>query len=349
MSRSAGLVDPSAPCTLYAGMFSNVVYSQGKVIGVRPVNAQAQCDCTSQSSIGVSLTPWPSPSISGARPSGPSSPSHNVWRNPRRLGVEDSLRKGPSRSASLPAVGGGAMKLWPRAAPMGVINSPELKRSTSEHRTASEPGALPSYMRSTGSAYPGRTRDRQEAMLLPYTPNLFCNWSAVGEAKIAALLATLADVWGQDDSGLGIPGRFFDLGCGDGRVVLEVCKAFPERHGVGIDLNPSLVEWAHSRAKLRNLQDRSEFHVGDFADALLDDAAAVFMFLPRPGVNFILKHVFPKCGIRVGTALFSADGSLPPCVNGSYERLSSSSAWTEKEGLYCYKWLGLKTNEAAEK
>jgi hypothetical protein len=81
----------------------------------------------------------------------------------------------------------------------------------------------------------------------------------------------------------------------------------------------------------------------------LDDAAAVFMFLPRPGVNFILKHVFPKCGIRVGTALFSADGPLPPCANGSYERLNSRSIWTEKEGLFCYTWLGLCNNGPAEK
>merc|ERR1712174_35804 len=109
--------------------------------------------------------------------------------------------------------------------------------------------------------------------------NLLCNWSACGEGKLRALIHELEKVWGQS-----APEHktFYDLGCGDGRVVLEVCRTFPACTGVGIDMNTHLVQEANRRAKQMCLQDRCRFRVGDITKASLRDANAVFLYFP-PG------------------------------------------------------------------
>ena len=46
-----------------------------------------------------------------------------------------------------------------------------------------------------------------------------------------------------------------DLGCGDGRVVLDVCRAFPAQRAVGIDLQAVLIDRARSQSKQQQLSD----------------------------------------------------------------------------------------------
>jgi len=92
---------------------------------------------------------------------------------------------------------------------------------------------------------------RQPVLLPSCTPNLLCNWSPVSETRLAVLLTVLGELWGEGSAARNVQktGVFYDLGCGDGRVVVNVCRAFPMCHGVGIDLNPKVIEWAQDRAK----------------------------------------------------------------------------------------------------
>merc|ERR1719335_1746852 len=83
---------------------------------------------------------------------------------------------------------------------------------------------------SLGSVSDGSV-SRRTWLLPATTENLLCNWSPVSKAAMEVLLGTLAKLWGRGKA----CGKFVDLGCGDGRVVLEVCKAFPDIQGLGVD------------------------------------------------------------------------------------------------------------------
>src|SRR6516162_940894 len=58
----------------------------------------------------------------------------------------------------------------------------------------------------------------------------------------------------------------YDLGCGDGRIVIAAAKDFGA-HGVGIDLNPERIQEAKANAKKAGVEDRVRFVEGDLFTA----------------------------------------------------------------------------------
>src|SRR5207302_1745278 len=51
----------------------------------------------------------------------------------------------------------------------------------------------------------------------------------------------------------------YDLGCGDGRMVITAVKKFGAKKGVGIDLDPKLVKECKANAKKAGVEDKVEF------------------------------------------------------------------------------------------
>src|SRR5690606_20779563 len=66
----------------------------------------------------------------------------------------------------------------------------------------------------------------------------------------------------------------YDLGSGDGRIVIMAAKTFGAR-GVGIERDPALVERARARARAAGVADRVRFVQGDMFEADLRSAAVV--------------------------------------------------------------------------
>ena len=83
----------------------------------------------------------------------------------------------------------------------------------------------------------------------------------------------------------------YDLGCGDGRIVIAAAKAYGAR-GVGIDIDPVRIAEANAAAKAAGVADRVAFHVGDiFApDTKIGDATVITLFL-LPSLN---QKLHPK-------------------------------------------------------
>jgi len=54
-----------------------------------------------------------------------------------------------------------------------------------------------------------------------------------------------------------------DLGCGGGRMLVDVCLQHPEIRGIGLDIAPAAIESARKLAKAEGVADRLEFLVGD--------------------------------------------------------------------------------------
>ncbi len=70
----------------------------------------------------------------------------------------------------------------------------------------------------------------------------------------------------------------YDLGCGDGRIVIAAAKRFGAR-GVGIDIDPDRIAEARAAARQAGVDKRVKFVQGDLFEANFRDATVVALFL----------------------------------------------------------------------
>lgn len=98
----------------------------------------------------------------------------------------------------------------------------------------------------------------------------------------------------------------YDLGCGDGRIVITAAKMFGAR-GVGVDLDRSLIKVSNEHAREKGVRDLVKFINGDFFQLDLKEATVVALYL-TPGLNVRLRpKLFRelKPGARVVTNDFN--------------------------------------------
>ena len=70
----------------------------------------------------------------------------------------------------------------------------------------------------------------------------------------------------------------YDLGCGDGRIVIAAAKNFGA-HGVGIDIDPVRIAEAKENAKKARVENLVRFELNDLFKADIHDATVVMLFL----------------------------------------------------------------------
>jgi SAM-dependent methyltransferase len=78
----------------------------------------------------------------------------------------------------------------------------------------------------------------------------------------------------------------YDLGCGDGRVVIEAARR--GARGVGVDIDPARVREARANARAAGVEARVEIVEGDLFETDLRDATVVMLFL-QPDLNVRLR------------------------------------------------------------
>lgn len=79
----------------------------------------------------------------------------------------------------------------------------------------------------------------------------------------------------------------YDLGCGDGRIVITAAKKFGAR-GVGIDINPERIAEARANAKKAGVEHLVRFIEQDLFEADIREASVVTLFL-LSSVNLKLR------------------------------------------------------------
>ena len=94
----------------------------------------------------------------------------------------------------------------------------------------------------------------------------------------------------------------YDLGCGDGRIVIAAAKNFGA-HGVGIDIDPVRINEANENAKKAGVENLVRFEANDLFKADIHDATVVTLFL-LSSINLKLR---PKllADLRPGTRVVS--------------------------------------------
>ena len=99
----------------------------------------------------------------------------------------------------------------------------------------------------------------------------------------------------------------YDLGCGDGRIVVTAAEKFGAR-GVGIDINPQRIAEATANAKRANVEQDATFKVGDLFEADIREATVVTLYL-LPDVNLRLKPKLLR-DLKPGTRVVSHDFTM---------------------------------------
>ena len=79
----------------------------------------------------------------------------------------------------------------------------------------------------------------------------------------------------------------YDLGCGDGRIVIAAAKKYGAR-GVGVDIDPERVKEANANAVQAGVTERVKFLEQDLFKTDLKDASVVTLYL-LPAVNLKLR------------------------------------------------------------
>jgi len=103
--------------------------------------------------------------------------------------------------------------------------------------------------------------------------------------------------------------RLVDLGSGDGRIVIEAAKRFGVR-GLGVDVDPQLVNLARENAKRAGVEALASFEVKDLFETDLRGVSVVTMYL-LPEVNLKLLPRFID-QLRPGARIVSHDYDLGP-------------------------------------
>jgi ribosomal protein L11 methylase PrmA len=94
----------------------------------------------------------------------------------------------------------------------------------------------------------------------------------------------------------------YDLGCGDGRLVITAVKKFGARRGVGVDIDPERIRESNENAKAAGVADRVEFRVQNLFETDFKEATVVTLYL-LPDVNLKLR---PKLlELKPGTRIVS--------------------------------------------
>jgi ribosomal protein L11 methylase PrmA len=128
-------------------------------------------------------------------------------------------------------------------------------------------------------------RQPRRAPDVPYVPTT--------EAAVKAMLE-LAGVTKND--------VVYDLGCGDGRIVVAAAKVHGAR-AVGIDINPQRIKEANENAKKAGVEKLVRFEENDLFEAGISEATVVTMFL-LSNINLKLKPKLLK-DLKPGTRLVS--------------------------------------------
>jgi 16S rRNA G966 N2-methylase RsmD len=95
-----------------------------------------------------------------------------------------------------------------------------------------------------------------------------------------------------------------DLGSGDGRIVLTAATRY-KAGGMGVDIDPELVDRANASARTLGVADRVQFHVLDVLKADVSKATVMTLYL-LPGMMANLQQKL-LAELRPGTRIVSHD------------------------------------------
>jgi len=113
----------------------------------------------------------------------------------------------------------------------------------------------------------------------------------------------------------------FDLGCGDGRLVIAAARL--GARAVGIDIDPGLIRRSQENARLAQQEARTEFRRGNMFEAELSEATVVLLYL----LHSVNRRLLPKLRreLKPGTRLVSHSFEMGDWV--AQRRITVEEKW----------------------
>ena len=109
-------------------------------------------------------------------------------------------------------------------------------------------------------------------------------------------------------AGVGPADVVYDIGCGDGRMVIAAAKSRGAR-GVGIDIDPKLIEESKANARTEGVEARTRFICMDAMKAHITEATVLMLYLLPESLE-ALKPLFER-DLRPGSRIVSHNYRIP--------------------------------------
>src|SRR5262249_48384183 len=180
-----------------------------------------------------------------------------------------------------------------KTADTGKGEAPEPKKVVPPRPTEPEPKKVsePEPKKTEPKEEPKKEKDDDKTIVVPFVPT---------PQEVVEEMLKLAGVKEGD--------VVYDLGCGDGRIVVTAVKKYKAKKGLGVDLNPERIKDSEKTAKDAGVQDKVEFKQGDvlkLTDKDIAQADVITLYL-LPEVNLRLMPVLKK-GLKPGARIVSHD------------------------------------------
>jgi len=107
----------------------------------------------------------------------------------------------------------------------------------------------------------------------------------------------------------------YDIGCGDGRMVIQAVKKYGAKKGVGIDINPERIKDCNANAKKAGVTDKVTFMQKDALTIKDFSEATVVLIYLSNYLNAALKPALQKTmkpGSRIVSHRFTMGKDWPP-------------------------------------
>lgn len=126
----------------------------------------------------------------------------------------------------------------------------------------------------------------------------------------------------------------FDLGCGDGRIVITAAKKHGA-HGVGIDIDPRRIEESTAGAREAGVEHLVEFRLEDAMKTDISKATIVTLYLLTKS-NELLRPVLEK-KLKPGVFVVSHNYRIPGWDQKEIDFFSILDALGEEHYIYLYQ------------
>ncbi|MFC2164117.1 SAM-dependent methyltransferase [Acidobacteriota bacterium] len=126
----------------------------------------------------------------------------------------------------------------------------------------------------------------------------------------------------------------YDLGCGDGRIVITAAKEYGAR-GVGIDIDPQRIQESEAGAIKAGVESLVEFLVGDAMKLDVSEATVLALYL-LPESNALLRPKFEK-ELKPGTIVVTHNYRIPGWEDREFDSVSIKDEKDSNHTIFLYK------------
>jgi hypothetical protein len=262
---------------------------------------------------GTATVPLSSRQVSGVSPSRKETTVRNLTKETVRYSIRELVR---DTQPAIRYLKPNALDRWPCGSPLDI--------------TFERNGQMIDYRLECGLPYTFRYDENENLELYSGSHGLF------GVADLAPFVPTPMVVVEKmlELGGVGKDDVLFDLGCGDGRIVITAAKKFGTR-GVGIDIDPQRIEESLRAAKQEGVESSVEFRLQDVMKADIRRATVVTLYL-LPESNALLRPLL-EAQLKPGTPVVSHNYSIPGWEDNEITYVTLQDGTGQEHTIFVYR------------